>query len=198
MVTADIATTKADFTAGKYFAAGKDASDIVLQLLGPVVPITTEVADLELPIKAVPEFAAGLVYGFVDENSLKEIETCFEGGETDFAFVEKAIKDLETGDMSGAVEQIKDLAAALPALLTTCKTMKPELQAIAAWATIFKSKSELVSKVTKAFLLHHKKMEADISEIKSDFSAGQYFNSGKVAADLAITALGPVAPVLFL
>jgi len=76
--------------------------------------------------------------------------------------------------------------------------MTSDIKAIEAWAQIFKSKTALIAKISKAMLLHHKKMTQDIASVKADWAAKQYFQAGKVAADLAEVALGPVSPVAFI
>lgn len=151
-----------------------------------------------MPVYAAPEFAAGFLYNFVKENDLQKIEACYQGGETDFAIVENAIKDFMAGDKASGIAELKNFAAALPGLLTTCKGSESDIQAIEAWAAIFKDKTALVAKIAKAELLHHRAMTKDIATIKSEWAAKDYVQAGKAAADLAEVALGPVSPVLFI
>jgi hypothetical protein len=75
--------------------------------------------------------------------------------------------------------------------------MESDLKAVEAWAQIFTNKSALVAKISKAFVVHHKKMSTDITELKEEWANDDYFKSGNAAADLAVTALGPVSPLLF-
>jgi len=53
-------------------------------------------------------------------------------------------------------------------------------------------RSKLEKKVAEALALHHKKVEADIATIKSDFDSGDYKGSGATAADLLELVFGPV------
>lgn len=162
------------------------------------VPEILEEANYGMPVYAAPEFAAGFVYKFVGENNLSKIETCYQGGKTDGAILENAIKDFMNGDSQDGIAEIKNFAAALPGLLSTCEEMTSDLAAIEAWAQIFKNKTELIAKISKAMLLHHRAMTKDINTIKSDWAAKQYYQAGQTAADLAEVALGPVTPTAFL
>jgi acetoacetate decarboxylase len=53
-------------------------------------------------------------------------------------------------------------------------------------------RSKLEKKIAEALAIHHKKVEADIATIKSDFDSGDYKGSGATAADLLELVLGPV------
>ena len=69
--------------------------------------------------------------------------------------------------------------------------------ALESWATIFTNPTELVSTVTKHYLLHKKTITADIQATEADWKAGSYYKSGQDLADLLTLAVGPVpAPAL--
>lgn len=70
--------------------------------------------------------------------------------------------------------------------------MGDDLHAIASWATVFEHPKELTTTVTRNYLLHRKRIDADIASFKSDWSLGEYFKSGEAVADLLTTAIGPV------
>merc|ERR1711957_818253 len=118
-ILADVASVEADYTGGKYFDAGKAAADALILAVGPVHPAKS-VALPPITPKAVAGVIAGLLYGFVEENKLTEIEACYDGG-----------KPLEA-DLAMA------LAAAFPAELANCKAVSTDLSAVIAWAQIFK------------------------------------------------------------
>ena len=75
-VKADIAQEQSDWSADKYFDAGKDTAAAV-ELL---VPFTTEV-ELGFDILAVPDFAAGFFYGMIGDNHLTEFQTCMQSSD---------------------------------------------------------------------------------------------------------------------
>ena len=60
------------------------------------------------------------------------------------------------------------------------------------WVSIFSNKTLLIATISKNMLLHRKKIETDIGNVTSDWSAHEFFLSGTAAADLAYDAIGPV------
>lgn len=165
-VERDSKDAKVAWAAREFFHNGTIWADITNKLLGPVYPPPSpngslawiEEPELKMPIKAAPEFAAGFLLNFIEENNLEKIEACYTGGEGDLSFIKEAIKDFENGDSAGAIDEIKQFAAAMPALLQTCEDMKTDIDAIEAWAAIFKNKTALIAKVAKAMVLHKKAM----------------------------------------
>jgi len=139
--------------------------------------------------KSVPLFIAGLMDGFVEENDLSEIEGCYNGGKPLEADIAAAIQDAENKDFAGAIAKLEAVAAAVPAELSTCKSIITDVAAVAIWA-----KSINKEKVAKNLLLHRGKVEADVTTIKNDFTAGKYFDAGKAAADALELVAGPVHP----
>jgi hypothetical protein len=85
------------------------------------------------------------------------------------------------------------VAKAFPAELATCKSVTTDLTAVVAWA-----KGITKAEVEKNLLLHHKKIEDDVKEVESDFTAEKYMDSGRAAADALILVAGPVSPAVYL
>jgi len=78
---------------------------------------------------------------------------------------------------------------AFPSELSDCEAITSDLSAVATWA-----KGINKATVEKNLLLHHAKIEADIKEVESDYTAGKYMDSGRAAADALIQVAGPVNP----
>ena len=70
--------------------------------------------------------------------------------------------------------------------------MDDDIAAIKSWSKVFESKTGLVETVTKHMLFHSSEIKQDLADVKSDWGAEEYFNSGKAAADLLTVALGPI------
>jgi len=87
---------------------------------------------------------------------------------------------------------LKNVVAAIPAELKTCKGMKVDVKAIEDWAQLFTNRAKLVAKITKNMALHHKAITADIATFKTDIKAKAYFKSGEDLADLLAVAVGTV------
>ena len=123
---------------------------------------------------------------------MAELETCYTDDKGSFVMVENAIKAFEAGQTEQAIELIGDFVASLQTDVSDCKAASADLKAIEDWAAIFTNKKQLISTVSKHYLLHKKAMTADITTLKSDWSQAEYFQAGNVAADLLTLAVGPV------
>jgi len=189
-IEADLKEVESDYTAGKYMDSGKAAADALMLVAGPVNP-SLNVTLPPITPKAVGGFVAGLLDGFVEENHLKEIEGCFDNAKPLEADLAKALADAKAGSWADAVEQLMAVAQAFPAELATCKSATTDVSAVVAWA-----KGISKTTVEKNLLLHHTKIEADVKEVESDFTAGKYMDSGKAAADALMLVAGPVNPSL--
>jgi len=64
--------------------------------------------------------------------------------------------------------------------------------ALESWAKIFTNPTELVSTVTKHYLLHKKAITADIDAAEADWKNHLYYKAGNDVADLLTLAVGPV------
>lgn len=51
-----------------------------MDLLGPIKSLHDHDHVLLPPVNAVPDFAAGLIYGLTGHNHLIELQHCFDGG----------------------------------------------------------------------------------------------------------------------
>lgn len=103
-IKADIATTKDDWALGEYYKAGVAAADLLTIAVGPITPVTpasneVEVPDFNLgmPVRAPYEFGLGFAIGFVEDNSLTAIETCYTEDKSSFKLVKQAFGSLLAG-----------------------------------------------------------------------------------------------------
>ena len=69
--------------------------------------------------------------------------------------------------------------------------MGDDLVEIEKWAAAFKQPALLVETASKLYLLHRKPITHDVSTIKADRAASEYFLSGRSVADL-VTTLVPM------
>jgi hypothetical protein len=108
--------------------------------------------------------------------------------------VESVVKDVEGHHWFTAAEAVRTTVQGFETALKDCKGMDEDIAAVEQWGKIFESKTDLISTVTKHMLFHSKEIKQDISDIKSEWGADQYFQSGKSAADLLTVAIGPITP----
>ena len=80
---AEIAKTKADYAAESWFKTGKDTADLATLLIGPIKPVYPPSSNTygnsavsNFDFVAIPDFMAGLIYGFTGKNHLDEMNTC--------------------------------------------------------------------------------------------------------------------------
>jgi len=191
-IKADIAKEESDWSSKHYFSAGKDVADALTLAVGPVHPEMYQASNGLPDIKGPVEFVAGLVEGIIQENHLDTIQTCVTDVDTIVPQVEELIGDIKGGHKIKAAALAKKIVGELPNTLSTCEAMGPQLKQLEQWATVFENPKTVVEDITKAMVLHHKQIEADISTVKTDWNAGQYYQSGKAAGDILYIAVGPV------
>lgn len=193
-IKSDIAATKSDWSTGMYFESGKEAADLLTVAVGPIESsMTVTDANLGFNILEIPEFAAGLVYGFTGDNNLTELEACFTGGETTVAAFETALGEFEAGNIIKATKDAKVAMADFHADMATCHAMGDDIAAIESWAQIFTEPTKLIETAGKNWLLHKRAIKKDIAAEKADWSVGHFFKAGEDTADALVKLLGQVA-----
>ena len=145
---------------------------------------------VDVDAMAVPDFIAGVIFGLTGDNHLDEIRTCYKGGDTIVNDAKIALDDMKSGSYLQAIQEVGDIINQFPTALTNCKNMDDDFAEIEDWASIFTKPVSLVAEASKNWLLHHKKVKADIAQEEADWHAGQYFDAGKDTAS-AIDLLVP-------
>lgn len=92
-INSDIASLKSDWAAKEYFKSGVDAANLINVVIGPitVTPTLPMATSLGFTALEIPEFIAGLFYGFTEVNNLTEIQACYSGGKTDISLFNSAL-----------------------------------------------------------------------------------------------------------
>jgi len=133
-----------------------------------------------------------MVGGLVGENHLAEIQVCATDAEGLIPQVEELIADIEAKHLIKAAKLAKTIAGSFPTMLSACEGMGPEIKALGKWATIFEHPKTIAEDIAKSMVFHRKEITADISTVKTDWSAKEYYQSGKAAADILFVSVGPV------
>ena len=147
-------------------------------------------------VTAMADFVAGFVFGMTGDNELSGIETCFQGGELMYHEVDTGIERIKMGGWDNDAQAALEfglVALQVPQSIKTCKGAETDIAALESWATIFTNPTELLSTVTKHFLLHKKEIKSDVAALEADWSNHLYFKSGTDLADLLTLAVGPVS-----
>ena len=193
-IKADITKEESDWSSQSYFAAGQDVADALTLAVGPMKPAYE--VDANMPLDAPLLFVGGLMEGLVGDNHLTELSSCFTDAEAVVKDVETVVQDVEGKKWVSAAEAIKTTVVGVETALQDCKGMDDDIAAIKSWSKVFESKSGLIETVTKHMVFHSKEIKQDLSDVKSEWGAEEYFQSGKSAADLLTIALGPINPTI--
>ena len=191
-IKADIAKEEADWSAGNYFDAGKDTADALTAAVGPVYP-TGPSANMSLD--KYFSFMGGFLEGVVEDNHLTEITGCATGVPEVVTEVENLINDLENGKRIKAANVARKLVKDLPATFSSCTHMGEDFKTLEAWAEVFTEPKTLTADLTKAMVLHHDEITTDISDVKTEWNAAEYYKSGQAAAKLVVDIVGEAQPV---
>ena len=158
--------------------------------IDPVVPVT----EMLPPLNAVPEFTAGLIFGFTGTNHLDELNTCMKDVDPLIKDVQTAFDDIKSGKLIAGIESIGNIFWLLPDAVSGCQGMDSDITAIETWAEIFKHPEALAKTVSKHWLFHGTEIKKEIAEEKADWAAKKFFDAGEVTADILTALVGPVKP----
>lgn len=125
---------------------------------------------------------------------MDEITACGVDAEKEGKSVETALADLKAGHKVKAIMELKKLVTNWKTDLADCQPakMQTDIQALEAWAQVFKDPKKLVAQISKHYLLHKADITDDLTEMEADWKSGQYYLSGESLADLITVAIGSV------
>jgi len=174
------------------------SADIVVSAVGPIKPHYTmeemnQVSNFDA--MTVPDFIAGFIYGMTGDNDLVEIEACYQGSKELSMFLKLALDDLKKGGTDNDIQAALEFGLAIaifPQSLATCEGMDDDIAAIEEWAQIFTDPAKLTATISKNYLLHKKKIDADIAKVEDDADKELWFQCGVDTAMLATDAIGPI------
>jgi len=160
----DITQTETDFSTGKYFEAGVATADALELLLGPVYPKTVQSNALPgFTVMEIPDFVAGLLYGWTGDNNLTEIEACYNSDLPILKDFSSSLSELFNGHVIKSVELFEKGIFNLQIAMEPCHAMQDDIAALKAWSTMFKEPAHLLEVVGTHWELHKRGIKADIS-----------------------------------
>lgn len=194
VIKSDIALVKSDWAAAEYWAAGIAAADLATMAIGPIKPVYPSMIEAEVGLSAmaVPDFVAGLIYGFTGDNQLTEIEDCWNGGNQVVTDAEALVHDLANLNFIRAEIDNAHLVDDIQDSMTKCTGMDDDFARIAAWGQIFTEPTKLAETVAKNWLLHKRGIKKDIAKEQADWANGDYFSAGTDIADALTKLIGDV------
>ena len=160
--------------------------------IGPIES-ETEVSDVTLPpLNLVPDFTAGLIYGFTGDNHLEELRTCMKDIDPLVDDVEQAIADLKGLHFFEGAKDLGNIIWLLPDAVQGCENMDDDMAAIMAWADIFKHPTKLAKTVSKNWIFHGVQAKKDIAQEETDWEAQKWFAAGQDTANVLVDLIGEV------
>lgn len=195
-IESDIGLLKTDIASHMWFESGEVAADLLTLAIGPIdVPPTMVAPSNEMPgfaAKSVPDFVAGLLYGWTGDNHLYEIEACYHSDLPILQDLHLAADSLFNGRIIKSLEQFEKAVYGLQVAMEPCHAMQDDIAALAAWAAVFKEPAHLVEVVGVHWELHKRGIKRDIATTKADWAMGEYFKAGEATADAFTLLIGQV------
>ena len=189
-IKADIATLETDFHAHSMFKAGADLADLLTLAVGPI-----EVSEANMPpANAVPDFTAGLIFGFTGNDHRSEIDGCMTDITPLVNDAKQALDDIKALHLVKGVQDFADIIWLLPDAVSSCgelSDLQTDLDVMLEWATMIKADPVKAGKeASKRWLFHGVEIKKDIADEEADWSSGDYYGAGSMTA-AALTMLVP-------
>ena len=148
-----------------------------------------------MSVDDVEQVIGGLVYGLVQKDDLALIKVCLKDAQSLEGQLQTAITDIVKGDITdiiAGVEILGQVLQELPADLSDCQGMQPDIDRIEKWAAIFNDPTTLVKTIATNVFSNYADIKAEISQTEADISASQWYTTGSDVADILVLSLGPV------
>ena len=149
-----------------------------------------------ISILQAEEFVAGILFGLIQKDDLKYIQTCLTDADTVEEQVNDAISDFMKGDISSilaGIEVVGTLLTELPADLKDCEDMQGDLTRISAWVSgLIADPVKLAELLTTNIIRNFAKITGDINSTSADIVKADYYTAGSDIADIVILTLGNI------
>ena len=190
-ITSDIAALEGDWTNALYWKAGVDLADLLTLAVGPIESMNG-LPPLP-PVDSVPDFTAGLIYGFTGNDHRAELEGCMSDISPIAEDAKKILADLKAIHILAAVKDIGNIFWLLPEAVSGCgelTALSDDIDVMLAWAEIFKSPTKAAKIASKNWLFHGVEIKKDIADEEAAWATEDYFTAGDSTAK-AFLALIP-------
>ena len=149
-----------------------------------------------ISIQQAEEFIGGILFGLIQKDDLKAIETCLTDGDQVEKEVNEAIQDFMKGDVASilaGVEVIGTLLTELPEDLKDCQDVQGDLTRISNWISgLVADPVELAKLLATNVIKNFSKITADINDTSADIAKADYYTAGTEIADVVTLAIGTV------
>jgi len=143
----------------------------------------------------IGELVAGIFYGIGVDSSLDDFSHCMSDGYVIEQDVADAIAQFEHGGTFHITKGVRDLIDVVhhfPEAFHGCTHMFDDIAAIADWTAQVAHPAELKQKIEKNTALHILKLKKDITALKTEMAANEYFKAGETIGEILTIELGKV------
>lgn len=129
----------------------------------------------------VPDFTAGLIYGFTGNDHRAELEGCMTDLEplaTDFI---SAFDDIKGLHFIHFAQDLGDIIWMLPEAVSSCEQLEQlneDIEVMLTWAEQLKQPTQVAKIASKNWLFHGVKIKKDIAEGEADYAKSDYYGAG--------------------
>ena len=153
-------------------------------------------AQYGIEVKQVEELLGGLIYGLIQKDDLKYIETCMTDSDHVVAQINEAVGDFmkeDVQDIIAGVQVLATLAAELPDDFNDCKAMEADATKISNWAKgLAANPGATAAMVATNVIKNISGILDDINKSSSDIASGDYYTAGQDIADVVILTVGAI------
>ena len=151
-------------------------------------------AQYGIEVAQVEELLGGLIFGLIEKDDLKEIETCMTDTDKVVEQVNEAVGDLmkeDVKDIINGVQILATIAAELPEDVKDCKGMEADATKLSNWAKgLAADPAKTASMVATNVIKNFSGILDDINKSSSDISSGDYYTAGTDIADVVVLVVG--------
>ena len=119
--------------------------------------INDDAIPLPIPIKKLPDFVAGLLFGLINKDDLPELQHCLQGQEKLETEVVEVIDDFKKKDFADIIKGVKEVGVIIqeiPDDVKLCVSIQDDVKKIETWAQIFKHPFTLAETLVKNLAAH--------------------------------------------
>jgi len=138
----------------------------------------------------VPDFTAGLIFGFTGHDHKAELEGCMTDLQPLADDAMKTLADLKALHFLAVAGDIGNFIWMLPNAVSSCEKLEElnaDLQVMLNWAEILKNPLKVSKIASKNWLFHGTEIKADVATEQADWAKGDYYGAGDYTAKAMLT-----------
>ena len=147
------------------------------------------------PIDSVPDFTAGLIYGFTGNDHRVELEGCMTDTTTVVDDAKTFVDDIKGLELLQGIKDAGKIIWDLPNATESCEKLgqlQDDINSMLGWAEIIKTPTQAVKVASKNWLFHGVEIKKDIADEQADYEKKDYYSAGQDTAS-ALLRLIPLS-----